>query len=212
VLINLDAEGGAKLALAILSELQSTVAKLHSEKLVLEWTVLEEKGRLEGVYLAKFYDIDNVGNGATCETAGAAEAGEAEVGEKGKSERLKIVYLTLGTGSALEVGVLFEVADTTILCESGRLEILIKGQTLGSISPLNAEVAAGSNTISGGVTCTRLSGLATKTKYVSSEGREANAELKIKTGGTTSRTCELIGNAETAVIKLLPNKMVELMG
>jgi len=212
VLINLDAEGGAKLALAILSEFQSTNAHLRSRKLGLELTILEERGRLEGNYLAKFYEVEDVSNGAKCETARSAESGEVEVGETGKSERVKVVYLKLGTGSSLEVGLLLEISDVTELCEAGALEILIKGSILGSIGPLNREIGAGSNTISGGVVCTRTTGVPLKTKYINTEGVSTEASLSVKSGGTTARLCELIGNSETANVKLLSNKMVELMG
>jgi hypothetical protein len=212
VLVNLDAEGGAKLALAISTEFQSTNAHLRGSKLGLELTLLEERGRLEGIYLAKLYEYVNVANGASCETAGAANAGEIEIGEKGKSERIKIVYIKIGSGAALEVGLLLEIADITELCESGRLEILIKGALLGSIAPLNTEIGAGSNTITGGVVCTATTGVPLKTKYINSSGVATEASLSIKSGGTTAKGCELIGNSETAVVKLLPNKMVELMG
>jgi hypothetical protein len=212
VLINLDAEGGAKLALAILSELQSTNSHLHGRKLGLELTILEEKGRLEGIYLAKFYEVENVANAAVCETAGAAERGEVEVGEKGKSEIVKVVYLKLGTGAALEAGVLFEVSKLIVLCESGRLEVEVKGSVLGSIAPLNREIGAGSNIIEGGLICTRTNGVPLKTKYINTSGVSTEASLSVKSGGTTAKGCELVGDSEAAVVKLLPNKMVELMG
>jgi hypothetical protein len=212
VLINLDAEGGAKLALTIQSELQSTNAHLKGRKLGLELTILEEKGRLEGIYLAKFYEVENVANGSKCETARAAETSEVEVGEGGRSERVKVVYLKLGTGTALEVGVLFEVSDITILCEGGALEILVKGAALGSIAPLNREIGAGSNTITGGLICTSTTGVPLKTKYINTEGVSTEASLSVKTGGTTAKGCELVGTSESILVKLLPNKMVELMG
>jgi hypothetical protein len=210
VLINLDAEGGAKLALALLSELQSTNSHLHGRKLGLELTILEEKGRLEGIYLAKFYEVVNVSNSAECETAGAAERGEVEVGEGGRSEKVKVVYLRIG--ATLEAAVLFEVSKLIVLCESGRLEVEVKGSVLGSIGPLNTEIGVGANTIKGGLICSRTNGVPLKTKYINTEGKETEAALSVKSGGTTARGCELVGNSESATVLLLPNKMVELMG
>lgn len=193
---------------AIESELQSAAAKIHGKKLSLEITLLEEKGHLEGIYLSKFFETEKTGTG-TCTTSGAAEAAEIEVGEKGKSEKIKVVYITT---SPLAVGELFEVTDLTIIC-NGTLEILVKGNVLGTIEPLNKKIASGSNTIEGGLHCLATPvGEPAITKYINSEGKAATASLTAEAGGTKSKACELIGTTSTTLVKLLPNKEIELMG
>jgi hypothetical protein len=208
VLINISpTKENAHKALVIASALKSTSATLESKQVAFGFTVLAEGGRVEGIYSAKFYETEKAGTGV-CETEGAAEKGEIEVGEKGKAERAKLIYIK--TGAPLEVGILFEIGSLKVICNK-TLEVTVKGSLLGSLAPLNKQIESGSNTIESSISC-KETGVPTKTKYINQEGKEATAELSVKAGGVTAKACELIGTKENEVIKLLPNKMVEIMG
>jgi hypothetical protein len=210
VLINIQpTPGDVHLAWTIPSELQSESARIPSTLVLLELTLLEERGSLGGIYLAKFYHTELTSTREACETEGAAERGEVEVGERNKSERVRVVYLKIG--SPLEVGVLFEVAALKVLCNGGRVEVRVKGEDLGSLDPLNTEIRAGAGTIRGGVTCKAI-GKPSKTTYINGEGRSATASLRVTAGGLSEPGCELVGTTETTEASLLANKMIELMG
>jgi hypothetical protein len=201
VLVNNKAEE------AVSSELQSSVAKITGRKLTLQETLLAEKGAVAGIYSAKFFETEH--SGSKCETTGAAKAGEIEVGEKGKSEKIEVVYSKIG--SPLEVGEVFNIGRLEVTC--GAVEITVSGSVLGSLAPLNKEVSSGSNELEGGLACGRTSGTPAKTKYVSNrKGEAAETKLTVSSGGVRAGGCELVGTSETATIKLLPNKMIELMG
>jgi hypothetical protein len=190
---------------AISSELQSSVAKITAKKLTVELTLLQGGGSV-GSYEAKFFEAEKAGT--KCETAGAAEAGEVEVGEKGKSEPISLQYTKIG--SPLEAGEVFTVKSVKITC--GAVKVTLNGTLLGSITPLNTEVAAGSNTVAAGLTCSATSGKPSKTSYINDKGEATKAALTAVSGGIEGEACELVGTAETSTIKLLPTKMIEIMG
>jgi hypothetical protein len=201
VLINNKAEE------AVSFELQSSVAKITGRKLTLQETLLAEKGAVAGIYSAKFFETEH--SGSKCETTGAAKAGEIEVGERGKSEKIEVVYIKIG--SPLEVGEVFNIGRLEVTC--GAVEITVSGSVLGSLAPLNKQISSGSNELEGGLACSRTSGTPAKTKYVSNrKGEAAETKLTVNSGGVRASGCELVGTSETATIRLLPNKMVELMG
>jgi hypothetical protein len=205
VLINLE---GKKLTVA--SELQSTAAHVAGRRLELEVTLLEEKGHLEGKYLAKFYETESTATREACKTAGAEE-GEIEVGGRGVSPNIKVVYLNTSGGASLLVGTAFEVPTFTFTCNRGALEVEVKGSTIGTLGPLNTKIAAGANRIEGKLQCPR-SGEQEFTRYINNKGEVVEDVLKVNAvGGRAEKGCELVGGSG-AVVKLLANKEVELMG
>jgi len=188
------------------SELQSTAATITGRKLELEITLLENKLIIEGTYLAKFYETLKAGN--SCSTAGAA-TGEIEVGAHPRSETILVVYIE-DSPSSLMVGETFAVNSLTITC--GSQTTTVNGNVLGTINPLNRAIRAGANEIKGALRCSATTGVPELTRYINQNGTGGTAELKVSSGGTNSRGCELIGSTATEVVKLLANKEVELMG
>jgi len=94
----------------------------------------------------------------------------------------------------------------------GTLKVTVAGSVLGSISPMNEQVAANSNTLKGGLTCKSTTGVPSKTKYTNNKGEAKETRLTATVAEKEANACELIGTSEAATFALLPNKMIEIVG
>jgi hypothetical protein len=188
LLVSLPLDGSGTGKNTTPTELQSSLTDLVGKGDLLELTLLQTPEGVKGNYSVLFLEVEEVSGRTKCNTKGD-KIGEVLL----PLNEAELVYWNTASGE-LQAGIIFQVKEFTIECNSGAATIKIKGSDLGSIAKADTGERT---TIFGGVRCSSTRGTPEKTKYTNFKGEAKEAELKVTTGGRTVSGCELIGNTST---------------
>jgi len=193
----------------IKTELQSEAETLVGEGLLLSIAITNLSDTSDSSYLALFLKVHRAKSAEEkCNTAGD-QSGEILI----PTNLIQLMYDSL---TPLGVGTLFSVSQFEVKCgttaEPAKLKLKIKGESLGLIEPINAEVKAGElGAFSVSLHCSATLGAPAETKYWNKTGEEKTAQLLVNAGVGFERGCEQVEGKEGKV-KLETTKMIEIMG
>jgi hypothetical protein len=170
------------------TEFESSLSNLKGKGFLLDLTLLQTPEGVKGNYSVLFLEIEETSGRTKCNTKGD-RAGELLL----PLNEAELVYWNTASGE-LQAGIIFQMKEFTLECNSGASTIKMKGSELGSISKSDT----GERTsLFFGLRCSRTSGTPEKTKYTNFKGEAKEAELKLTTAGKTSSACILIGTGTT---------------